>query len=129
MKRPISCVLVVTISALMVLSSFETTWAGPLPVGTAGLKMGAASEVVDVRYRRHRHRHHRRNEAIAAGMMFGLLSVAIASRYHDDYDDYGDYYYPSYGYYGGHYRSHHVGHHRHHVSYKGAQHKVHHHRH
>jgi hypothetical protein len=122
MKKPISCAIVATVSALTVLSGLETVSAAPLPVGTAGLKTATVSDVVDVRYRRHR-RHHRRNDAIAATIMFGLLSAAIASRYHDD-DDY-DYDYPSYGYYGGHYRGHH-GHHRHHVH---AQHHRHHHRH
>lgn len=118
MKKPISCAIVVTVSALTALSSFESAWAGPLPVGTAGLKTAALSDVVDVRYRRHR-RHHRRNDAIAASIMFGLLSAAMASRYYDDYDDY---YYPSYGYGyygGGHYRPHYGGHHRHHIGHAG----------
>ena len=121
MKKPISCAIVATVSALTVLSGLETVSAGPLPVGTAGLKAATVSDVVDVRYRRHRH--HRRNDAIAASIMFGLLSAAIASRYYDD--DYYDYDYPSYGYYGGHYRGHHGGHHPH---YAHAHHG-HHHRH
>ena len=127
MKKPISIAIVATVSALTALSNVETTWAGPLPVGTAGLKTATASEIVDVRYRRHR-RHYRRNEAIAAGIMFGLLSAAIASRYNDD--DYEPYYYsyPSYEYYGGgHFRSHHKGHHRpSHVRHIGTHHKGHH---
>jgi hypothetical protein len=131
MKKPISCAIVVTVSALTALSNVETTWAGPLPLGTAGLKTAAASDIVDVRYRRHHRRYYRRNEAIAAGIVFGLLGATIASRYYDDYDEPYYYSYPSYGYYGGggHYRSHYGGHYRHQGRHIGAHRAGHHRRH
>jgi hypothetical protein len=115
------------VSALTVMSGFETAWAAPVSAATATLRTAAASDIVDVHY----YRRHRRNEAIVLGIVAGLISAAIANRYYEDYGDYYDYPsygyygYPSYGYYGGgHYRGHyhgghhlqgaHVGHHHHH---------------
>jgi hypothetical protein len=95
--KGISCLVGAAIAATAALNDVRTAAAGPLPVNATALRTAAADHIVDVRYRG--------GGAFAAGLAFGLIGAAIASRsyYYPSYYYYPyapAYYYPPYPYYG-----------------------------
>jgi hypothetical protein len=95
--RSIGYLVGAAIAASAALNHAGTAAAGPLPVNATALKTAAADDVIDVRYRG--------GGAFVAGLAFGLIGGAIASRsyYYPAYYYYPyapAYYYPPYPYYG-----------------------------